>query len=138
MIREAIEHVRASRPLGISIAAGVRFSLNVQHPNEVVHAPWLSTAAALAVCCLATGRVLPRSVGALAVMTGPGVLEQIADPVISPSLLVSAVDWSEVWAPAHVVDGLPVRSEIAATLDELLEGLGFEPVDHTAPGGQYL
>jgi hypothetical protein len=136
LVREAIEHVRVECPLGIAVPAGLSVSLNVQGALDDVHAPWLSTVAAVGACSLAAGRTIGLGQGVLAVMTRSGVLEPLEADQVDPSALIASAGWTDVWtaeAPASV--DASRRITFVDDFRQLLTGLGFEESSDASPPG---
>lgn len=132
-IGDAIECVRKLAPLGLSIPAGLRVNLNMQSADRSWHAPWLSTAAALAACSLAAGQVLHHRRGVLAVLTPWGELEPVDLPGPLASTLVRAMDWTEAVVPGHELADVAV-AVTPAVLADLLRWCGLVPVANRVPG----
>lgn len=136
LVREAIEHVRVERPLGILVPSGLSVSLNVQAAVDDVHAPWLSTIAAVAACSLAAGRTIGSGQGVLAVMTRSGMLEPIEVDQVDPLALIASAGWTDIWLAEGSV-GTDAAGRIALVHDfcELLVALGFEKSSSVLPPG---
>lgn len=133
LISDAVDTIRVERPLGIRVPAGVRVTLNLQSAEAAIHAPWLSTFAALAACSLASGRVLEPDRGVLAVLTGRGVLEPLELPSPLVATLVNAMEWNRSVIPGHDVGDAgsdPAPSDLAG----LLAWFGFRPLPTDQPG----
>lgn len=133
LISDAIDTIRIDRPLGIPVPLGVRVTLNLQSAEAAVHAPWLSTFAALAACSLASGHVLDVRHGVLAVLTGRGVLEPLELPSPLVATLANAMEWDRAVTPGHDQDDAGTDSS-PSDLTALLSWFGFRPLQTDQPG----